>query len=240
MVGNAIKFTPKGSVACSCKLVGYGRDDQGEDSVFLEFCVADTGIGIKVGRGLSFACNANALQPDKLDVIFDTFAQADGSTQRQYGGTGLGLSISKKLCALMGGSLWVESVFGKGSRFHFSIRGRVPRVSEELMTQRMAPFKGRKILYLDTHGDETGVEQALERLMLQPTIVKSTPDIANISDGLEGGKLPFEAVIVSSLSSVSRVKGEWGLCSCNRLGTIVEGSGAPSIHAACTPRTGKS
>ena len=98
----------------------------------------------------------------------------------------------------------MESVFGKGSRFHFSIRGRVPRVSEELMTQRMAPFKGRKILYLDTHGDETGVEQALEYLMLQPTIVKSTPDIANISDGLEGGKLPFEAVIVSSLSSVSQ------------------------------------
>ncbi|GHJ85902.1 hypothetical protein NliqN6_2304 [Naganishia liquefaciens] len=191
LVGNAIKFTPKGSVACSCKLVGYGRDDQGEDSVFLEFCVADTGIGIK---------------PDKLDVIFDTFAQADGSTQRQYGGTGLGLSISKKLCALMGGSLWVESVFGKGSRFHFSIRGRVPRVSEELMTQRMAPFKGRKILYLDTHGDETGVEQALEYLMLQPTIVKSTPDIANISDGLEGGKLPFEAVIVSSLSSAQSLR----------------------------------
>jgi hypothetical protein len=47
------------------------------------------------------------------------------------------------------------------------------------------------------------VEGALEQLMLQPTIVKSTPDIANISDGLEGGKLPFEAVIVSSLSSVS-------------------------------------
>lgn len=159
---------------------------------------------------------ADPLQPDKLDVIFDTFAQADGSTQRQYGGTGLGLSISKKLCALMGGSLWVESVFGKGSRFHFSIRGRVPRVTEELMTQRMAPFKGRKILYLDTHGDETGVEQALEQLMLQPTIVKSTPDIANISDGLEGGKLPFEAVIVSSLSSVSGVARGWTMLTIHR------------------------
>ncbi|KAJ9104139.1 hypothetical protein QFC19_004123 [Naganishia cerealis] len=188
LVGNAIKFTPKGSVACSCKLVGQGKDENGEDAVWLEFCVADTGIGIK---------------PDKLDVIFDTFAQADGSTQRQYGGTGLGLSISKKLCALMGGSLWVESVFGKGSRFHFSIKGRAPRISEDLMTQRMTPFNGRKMLYLDTYGDNTGVAQALEQLSLQPTIVTSTPDIANITDGLEGGKLPFEAVIVSSLSSVS-------------------------------------
>jgi signal transduction histidine kinase len=48
LVGNAIKFTPKGSVSCSCKLIGYGKDENGEDSVFLEFCVADTGIGIKV------------------------------------------------------------------------------------------------------------------------------------------------------------------------------------------------
>ena len=61
-MGNAIKFTPKGSVACSCKLVGYGRDDQGEDSVFLEFCVADTGIGIKVGaKGYNRLHYANAL-----------------------------------------------------------------------------------------------------------------------------------------------------------------------------------
>ncbi|KAJ9124794.1 hypothetical protein QFC24_003163 [Naganishia onofrii] len=191
LVGNAIKFTPKGSVACSCKLVNVGKDENGEDAVWLEFCVADTGIGIK---------------PDKLDVIFDTFAQADGSTQRQYGGTGLGLSISKKLCALMGGSLWVESVFGKGSRFHFSIKCGGTRISENLMTQRMSPFKGRKILYLDTYGDITGVAHALEQLFLKPTVVKSTPDIANITDGLEGGKLPFEAVIVSSLSSAQTLR----------------------------------
>jgi osomolarity two-component system sensor histidine kinase NIK1 len=103
----------------------------------------------------------------------------------------------------MGGSLWVESVFGKGSRFHFSIKCGGTRISENLMTQRMSPFKGRKILYLDTYGDTTGVAHALEQLFLKPTVVKSTPDIANITDGLEGGKLPFEAVIVSSLSSVS-------------------------------------
>jgi osomolarity two-component system sensor histidine kinase NIK1 len=104
----------------------------------------------------------------------------------------------------MGGSLWVDSEVGKGSRFHFSIRGRVPQVGEDLIKQRMQPFKGKKILYLDTYNDDTGVEQALEQLSLHPTIVRSTPDIANISDGLEGGKLPFEAVIVSSLTSVSR------------------------------------
>ena len=63
LVGNAVKFTTKGQVAVSCRLAG--EDQQG--NYFLEYCVADTGIGIK---------------SDKLNIIFDTFAQADGSTTR--------------------------------------------------------------------------------------------------------------------------------------------------------------
>lgn len=64
LVGNAVKFTQRGKVALSCRMVGYDRE---EDKCIVEFCVADTGIGIK---------------PDKLTVIFDTFQQADGSTTR--------------------------------------------------------------------------------------------------------------------------------------------------------------
>lgn len=64
LVGNAVKFTQSGTVALTCRLVGH---DVEEDKSILEFCVSDTGIGIK---------------PDKLNVIFDTFCQADGSTTR--------------------------------------------------------------------------------------------------------------------------------------------------------------
>ena len=102
LVGNAIKFTDKGEVALKVEL-----EREEENRVTLHFVVSDTGIGIAT---------------DKLDSIFDSFAQADTSTTREYGGTGLGLTISKRLIELMGGTIWIESVLGVGSHFHFTIQ----------------------------------------------------------------------------------------------------------------------
>ena len=96
LIGNAIKFTDSGRVEVSAKLV----NDK------IEITVADTGIGIK---------------NDKLERIFESFQQADGSTSREYGGTGLGLTISKQLVELHGGEMRVESVVGKGSQFIFTL-----------------------------------------------------------------------------------------------------------------------
>jgi signal transduction histidine kinase/CheY-like chemotaxis protein len=99
LLSNAVKFTTRGNVSLSMRL----------ESGQLRFDVVDTGIGIPA---------------EKLDSVFDSFEQADGSHTRRYGGTGLGLSICRQLVALMAGKLGVSSEPGKGSHFWFSIPAR--------------------------------------------------------------------------------------------------------------------
>jgi PAS domain S-box-containing protein len=101
LLSNSIKFTDRGEVVVSAAV-----ESQVDSKVKLHFTVTDTGIGIP---------------PDKLETVFEPFAQADSSTTRLYGGTGLGLAIVSQLVNLMGGRIWVESKPEEGSTFHVII-----------------------------------------------------------------------------------------------------------------------
>ncbi|MCW2881702.1 MAG: sensor histidine kinase/response regulator [Sphaerisporangium sp.] len=106
LLSNAVKFTPKGQVRLHITRAGGGVpyiDETLQDSDdILSFAVVDTGIGIA---------------PEKLDVIFEAFRQADGTTSRKYGGTGLGLSICREIARLLGGEIHAKSEPGHGSTF---------------------------------------------------------------------------------------------------------------------------
>lgn len=128
LIGNAIKFTPKGSVTLHIQ-----KDCEHDGRVTLRFMIHDTGIGIA---------------SDKLAMIFDPFTQADGSTTRSYGGTGLGLAISRQLAELMGGTVGVESVEGSGSTFWFSAvleRQNSSRIPVKLLGQPTSGKYGKGI-----------------------------------------------------------------------------------------------
>ncbi|MBV5321663.1 MAG: response regulator [Sulfuricurvum sp.] len=120
LIGNAIKFTNKGSVEISAEVIKYNSEIS-----TLSISVKDTGIGI---------------QQDKIERIFNPFEQADSSISRKFGGTGLGLAISKQLVEMMGGELKLESQEGIGSRFYFELplvlcdgdTNRLPKISKKV------------------------------------------------------------------------------------------------------------
>jgi two-component system, sensor histidine kinase and response regulator len=102
LVGNAIKFTDRGHVTVAVEEQWHSDTD-----ISLHFSVRDTGMGIPA---------------EQLDVIFEPFKQGDTSTTRKYGGSGLGLTISSELVRMMKGRIWVQSVVGQGSTFHFTVQ----------------------------------------------------------------------------------------------------------------------
>ncbi|KAL2165165.1 hypothetical protein VTH06DRAFT_461 [Thermothelomyces fergusii] len=191
LVGNAIKFTEHGEVSLTIQKATTMRPgNPGEYAI--EFTVADTGIGIP---------------EDKLDLIFDTFQQADGSMTRKFGGTGLGLSISKRLVNLMGGDVWVKSEYGKGSKFFFTCVVRLANEEIDFIAKQLNPYKGHQVLFLDKgrtgHGRE--IADMLKQLGLVPVVVDSEKSPA--LDKVRGrGSAPYDVIIVDSIEDARRLR----------------------------------
>ena len=145
LLENAIKFTDKGEIVTKLDVAKEPRNG----TFSLLFSIRDTGIGI---------------EKEKQEVIFDVFTQGHDVSTKKYAGTGLGLPICKHIVNLMGGKLWVESEFGKGSTFHFTVKveeyDNAPTVTEN----KDATLTGKKVLIVD--------DNSTNRTILSSTVIK--------------------------------------------------------------------
>lgn len=194
LIGNAIKFTQKGTVTLEVSI-----EDKGTQKICL-LRVIDTGVGIAA---------------EKLTSLCDAFTQADASTTRQFGGTGLGLAIVKNLCQLMGGDLTITSELGKGSCFEAAILFQSPTdqtsdspyelqcfgsenavPSGEMEITAAAPvFKKTKILLVEDNfiNQEVAKEQ-LSQLFLKPDIAENGREAIEMLK--ESTAEPFQLILM--------------------------------------------
>jgi CheY-like chemotaxis protein len=177
LLSNSIKFTRKGEVVFTIE-----AEEQTETSVRLHCRVRDTGIGIA---------------PDKIQMIFDPFTQADSSTTRMFGGTGLGLTITSQLVGLMGGRIWVESELDKGSTFHFHVTlGLQTKTEDEPVRLRYEDLKDIPVLVVDDNATNRHIlRDMLSHWGLKPTLADSaTAALACLNQATDSGG-PFRIIV---------------------------------------------
>ncbi|MBF0495514.1 MAG: PAS domain S-box protein [Deltaproteobacteria bacterium] len=159
LIGNAIKFTADGEVRLTVQ-----PEETGETEVLLRFSVQDTGAGIP---------------PEKVEYVFETFTQLDGTHTRQHEGTGLGLSIVKKIVKLMNGSVSVESRVGVGSTFSFSLKFKLVQLAQNEKSIKgetlldAVPAALRILLAEDNPINQLLARKMLEKLGHQVTVVEN-------------------------------------------------------------------
>ncbi|MCL1057443.1 PAS domain S-box protein [Shewanella gelidimarina] len=151
LMNNAVKFTEQGEV-----LLSISQLEQIDDSITLRFSVRDNGIG---------------LTEEQRNKLFKSFSQADASTTRKYGGTGLGLAICKQLVELMGGEIGVESQFGNGSTFFFTVKFKV---ADSKLLKVGQELEGMRILVADDNATARDIlRTTLESMGFEVDTVKS-------------------------------------------------------------------
>jgi polar amino acid transport system substrate-binding protein len=190
LVNNAIKFTEQGNIivrlrsdplpAEAAQIQDQDQDPCG-DALLLHFQVQDSGVGIS---------------PEQQARLFQPFSQADGSITRNYGGTGLGLAICKRLTQLMGGSIWVESVPGQGSCFHFTLQCRPAEVEADLPQPDVALGRARLLLVDDNPAAREILAHLVRGLGLDPVSADSGREaLEQLAQAAVQGQ-PFDFVLL--------------------------------------------
>src|SRR5581483_495922 len=198
LLSNAFKFTEPGSVKLKVAQATGGWSQENETlntaQTVIAFSVIDIGVGIA---------------QDKLQLIFEAFQQADGTTSRRYGGTGLGLSISRELARLLGGEIVVESTVGEGSRFTLYIPFRSVTVAAPMagISQAALPETGR-------------AADAVSVLASPDPALLSAQSVQDDRDGLQPGDqcvliVEDDPTFASILLDVARENGFRGMVSLN-------------------------
>jgi PAS domain S-box-containing protein len=171
LLSNAIKFTSEGIVKLEVELA-----EKTDDTVWLNVVVSDTGIGI---------------DDEKLQFVFESFAQEGSDTARRFGGTGLGLAITKRLAELQGGTITVSSKKDQGSRFCVNIPYDIIKDARSGIKQEEAPrkenvdFKGRKVMVVeDNQINQQVFSHLLKDYGIIVTLAKNGKEAVEI---LEGG-----------------------------------------------------
>jgi len=179
LVGNALKFTEKGSV-----VVRVTTDDAARTPGAIRFTVTDTGIGIPA---------------DQLGMIFERFTQAHQSTARQYGGTGLGLAISKQLAELMNGQISVESTEGTGSTFSCSVTLQTQPSPETTSTLHSVSLSGARTLVVDNHpANRLLLVETLEAWGASVTATDTGPSALAELHRASAEGAPYELLLIQS------------------------------------------
>jgi two-component system sensor histidine kinase/response regulator len=175
LLGNATKFTDSGQIVLQIQNRAGGKAGE------IEFAVSDTGIGIP---------------PEKQELIFDAFTQADSSVTRKYGGTGLGLGISRGLVESMGGRLTVTSTPGAGSTFHFSLPFDLAPEPRKADTE-LADFAGRRVLVIqDNATDALIMRESLGNWGLRAEVFASPQEaLANLAEP-RGSEPPYVLAVL--------------------------------------------
>ncbi|MFM9985579.1 MAG: ATP-binding protein [Flavobacteriales bacterium] len=168
LIGNAIKFTEKGSVSVICENAGIIKRQ-----IKLNFIVRDTGIGI---------------HPEKVHQLFKSFSQVDSSTSRKFGGTGLGLAISKQLVEMMEGEVKVSSNLNMGSEFNFNLKCEIGRDNHELSADNSNPQQQIEIEHMkvlvaeDNHINLQVFKYMLQNLKVETDFVHNGQEAIQMCD----------------------------------------------------------
>lgn len=175
---NAVKFTEHGEVVVACRVI-----ESREESIDLQFSVSDSGIG---------------MTEDQRKKLFQAFTQADSSTSRKYGGTGLGLTISKRLLDMMQSEILVQSEFGKGSEFSFTIRFAIAPQEYQTDATGIDDLQGLRALIVDDNSTARMVmEHQLHGFGLETETVNSgLASITEIRRAVAAGEPPYDLLIM--------------------------------------------